>query len=194
MQQTVNAAEAKKQEPVDELEAAKRRRGEFLDSIRRYKRKLAYKLEEQEAIKKLADMSKKNTKNIGYLRRRKENIEFRISTEAYTLDEERELIRRKNEVDAELEEAIKSYRLRRKQEYIVSDIAELTKRIAEAEAALGEAEKKLSEIYASYRKKQDWEPRRKEERKHTEPRHDEISLADMAIIKDRKEEKEKEDA
>ena len=54
MQQTVNAVEAKKEGPVDELEAAKRKRGEFLDSIRRYKRKLAYKLEEQEAIKKPA--------------------------------------------------------------------------------------------------------------------------------------------
>jgi hypothetical protein len=168
---------------------------EALNNMHRYKRRLAYKLEEQEAIKRLSDISKRSTKNIGYLRRRKENLEFRIATEAYTLEEERDLIRKKNEIEAELEEAIKSYRLRRKEEFIVNDITDLTKKIDESKDAVAQTNKVLDDLYANVRRIQGTQRRTSEfkERKHIENKQQEISLADIAVIKDKKEDKEKKD-
>lgn len=156
----------------------------LLDNLRRFKKRLSYKLAEQEAIGKLATMSKKSTKNIGYLRRRKEALEFRISTEAFTLENEKELIRKKNEIEEELQEAINSYRLKRKAEYVNSDIEDLKKKIEATNQELQELEKRLDVLYSGLRKTRGPPRQRKPEQQTAE-----VSFADIAIIKDKKEEK-----
>ncbi len=177
-----------------EIDAERRKKSILIESVRRYRQRLAYKLAEQEATKKLSEMSQKSTKNIGFLRRRKERLEFRIATEAYTLEAEKDLIRKKSEVDAELEEAIKSYRLRRKAEYIANDIAELTKRIDDTSEQLKGIELKLDDLYSRLRRMNATERRRPGPMvRHPiqEKKPMEISLADIAVIKDRKEDKPK---
>ncbi|MCL5428060.1 MAG: hypothetical protein M1321_02660 [Candidatus Marsarchaeota archaeon] len=156
------------------------------------KRRLAYKQAEKEATARLVAEGKKTTKNIGYLRRRKENLEFRISTEAYTLDAERELIRKKSKIDEELNEAIQSYRMRRKAEFVEGDIAELTKGLEESSKSLEGIEKSLDSLYGELRKlngermRRSVEHRDRERKKQEAPKPVEVSLADIAIIKDRK--------
>ncbi len=165
------------------IEEERKKKGMLLDNLRRFRRKLNYKFAEREAIAKLAEMSKKSTKNIGYLRRKKESLEFRISTEAYTLDAEKELIRKKNEVEKELEEAIASYRMRRKAEFVAHDIEELTKQIENTNKELQELERRLDVLYSGLRRSrgQANKPRVRQEQKIQE-----VSFADIAIIKDKK--------
>lgn len=167
------------------IEEERKKKGMMLDSLRRFRRKLNYKLAEKEAIAKLADMSKKSTKNIGYLRRKKESLEFRISTEAYTLEAEKDLIRKKNDVDKELQEAIASYRMRRKAEFVAHDIEELTKQIENTNRELQELERRLDVLYSGLRRSRGMsKPKARPEQKLQE-----VSFADIAVIKDKKEDK-----
>ena len=180
--------------PTDELtkaiEEERKAKGILLDELRRYKRRLAYKLAEKEALAKINAenaVSKKGTKNIGYLRRRKEALEFRISTEAFTLSAEKDLIRKKQEVEEELNEAINNYRMKRKADFVKGDIEELDKKIEETYAKLQEIEKKLDVLYGGLRK-QRGQYREKRHEYHQAPVQ-EVSFADIAIIKDKKEDK-----
>ncbi len=173
------------------IEEERKKKSVIFNDIRGCKRRLAYKMSEKEAAIKNANAGKKSTKNIGYLRRRKEQIEFRIATEAFTLDAEKDLIRKKNAIDAELEEAIKSYRTRRKAEFLENDINELNKKIEESSKALEEIEKKLDTLYGELRQIGGESRKRApiQKKQHSEPTPIETSLYDMAIIKDKKEEK-----
>jgi chromosome segregation ATPase len=160
----------------------------LIESVKRSRHRLSYKIAEKAAMSKLAAMSKDNTKEIGYLRRRKESMEFRIATEAFTLEAEKDLIRKKNEIEIQLNDALKSYRLKRKVGYIDKDIEDLTKNIADIEAKIAEVDKKLDELYSNLRKitGQMRKPRSgpRPEKRTSEPKPAEISLADIAIIKD----------
>ncbi len=177
------------------IEEQRRKKGALIADVRRMKRRLAYKMAEKEATAKMVAQGRKSTKNIGYLRRRKENLEFRISTEAYTLEAEKDLIRKKSKIDEELNEAIQSYRMRRKAEFVEGDITELTKGIEEANKSLEEIEKTLDLLYGELRKI-NGERRRstehRERKKQEQPKPVEVSLADIAIIKGRKNDKKEE--
>ncbi len=161
----------------------------LIDSIKRSRRRLSYKLAEKAAMEKLSSMAKDNTREIGYLRKRKEQLEFRIATEAFSLQAEKDLIRKKSEIEAQLEEALKSFRLKRKVEYINKDIEDLTKEITGIEAKINEVDRKLDELYGNLRKMTGQMRRRPRPeggagpRKTQEPKQAEISLADIAIIK-----------
>ncbi len=184
-----NASDRQK-ELAKEIEEQRRKKGSIIADVRRMKRRLIYKLAEKEATAKLVAQGKKSTKNIGYLRRRKENLEFRISTEAYTLEAEKDLIRKKNAVDEELDEAIKSYRMRRKSEFIEGDIIALNKGVEDAGKGLDEIEKKLDMLYGELRKLNGERARKsavhQERKKQEQPKQVEVSLADIAVIKDKK--------
>ncbi len=179
---------AKLDEIRKSIDEEKKKIPPLIDSVKRSRHRLSYKLAEKAAMSKLAAMTKDNTKEIGYLRRRKESMEFRIATEAFTLEAEKDLIRKKSEIEKQLNEALKSYRLKRKLQYIDKDIEDLTKAIGEIEAKIGEVDKKLDELYSNMRRitGQMRRPRTgpRPERRQSEPRPAEISLADIAIIKD----------
>lgn len=177
--------------PQDELtkgiEEERKKKGLLLDNLRRFRRRLAYKLAEKEAIAKMNVAGKKSTKNIGYLRRKKEALEFRISTEAFTLEAEKDLIRKKQEVEEELQEAINSYRMKRKAEFVNSDIEDLNKKIEETNVQLQELEKRLDILYGGLRRQR--APPRPRKQEHQPHVVQEVSFADIAVIKDKKEEK-----
>jgi uncharacterized coiled-coil DUF342 family protein len=160
----------------------------LIANIKRSRHRLAYKTAEKAALAKLAETSRDNTKEIGYLRRRKESLEFRIATEAFTLEAERDLIRKKNEIEEQLNNAIKSYRLKRKVEYVNGDIQALTTEIAGIEKQIDEVDRKLDELYSElrYLTGQERRRQRQQERKTPEPKPVEISFADIAVIKDSK--------
>ena len=179
---------AKLEEIRKSIDEEKKKIPPLIDSVKRSRHRLSYKIAEKAAMSKLAAMSKDNTKEIGYLRRRKESIEFRIATEAFTVDAERDLIRKKAEIEADLQKALKSFRLRKKLELIDKDIEELTKRITESEAKIKESDKKLDELYSNLRS-MTGEVRKRPERKQQreQPKAKEVSLADIAVMKDKKE-------
>ncbi len=175
------------------IDEERKKRMDIIREVKAARNKLQYKIADKAAMSQLAEANKSRTKNIGYLRRRKEQLEFRIATEAFTLEAEKDLIRKKSEIEQELEEAIKSYRFRRKLEYIDKDMENIGKRITELEVKIKESDKKLDELYSGLRALTG-EARKihKTERKQgsrAQQRPAEVSLADIAIMKDKKGEK-----
>jgi uncharacterized coiled-coil DUF342 family protein len=170
------------------IEEERKHRFDIIHDVKAARNRLSYKVADKAAISQLSEISKSNTKNIGFLRRRKEQLEFRIATEAFTVDAERDLIRKKAEIEADLQKALKSFRLRKKLELIDKDIEELTKRITESEAKIKESDKKLDELYSNLRS-MTGEVRKRPERKQQreQPKAKEVSLADIAVMKDKKE-------
>lgn len=168
---------------------------DIIREVKAARNKLQYKIADKAAISQLSEISKSHTKNLGFLRRRKEQLEFRIATEAFTLEAEKALIRKKSEVESELEEALKSYRLRRKLEFIEKDMVDIGKRIEELEAKIKESDKKLDELYSSLRAITGEARRAQRSDRPHQPRDQkkpvEISFADIAIMKDRKDDKGK---
>ncbi len=179
------------QDIMNKIEEERKKKGSLLDEVRRYRRRLAYKLAEKEAVDKLVSENKKSTKNIGYLRRRKEALEFRISTEAFTLSAEKDLIRKKQEVEEELQEAISSYRIKRKAEFVAGDILELNKKIEEIGTQLQELEGRLDVLYNGLRRQR--APLRPRKQEHHQPQQQEVSFADIAVIKEKKKEEKESD-
>jgi len=181
----------KKEEPKDprieelkkNIEEEKKKRFGIIDELKKLRKKIGFKKAEQSAILKLLENNKEE-KKIGYLLRLKERLEFKISTEASTLEAEKELIRRINEVNEELDKAIKSKRLKRRAELLSSDIEQLNKEIEEKEKLVKESEKKLDDLYDNLRALLGKKKQKPRERRNP-PKQQEISLADIAIIKDK---------
>ncbi len=152
------------------------------------------------AISQLSQISKNTTKNIGFLRRKKEQLEFRIATEAFTIEAEKDLIRKKQEIEKELDEALKSFRLRKKLEFIDKDIEQLGKQLTDLDTRIKESDKKLDDLYgelrsitgASRERRQHSDRDQGKKQTRDQPKQ-EVSLADIAIIKDKKDDKKKEE-
>jgi len=177
-----------------DIDKEKQERLKLIDDIRRLRYRLEYKKAEHEAILKLVSMKKEQPKNIGYLKRLKEKLEFKISTEALTLDSERSLVKKIGDIDKELSEAIKERRTERKADLLAKDIEELTKSIEEKENMIKEENKKLDKLYDSLRElrgsRQRQAPR---ERNRKVQQVNNISLGDIALVKNSKEAKEREE-
>lgn len=177
-----------------DIDKEKVRRSGIIRDIKSARNRLAYKLADKTAISQLSQISKNTTKNIGFLRRKKEQLEFRIATEAFTTDAERDLIRKKQEIEKELDDALKSFRLRKKLEFIEKDIEQLGKQLTELDAKVKESDGKLDVLYGELRSITGTEKRRQQRpegkrQQREQPKPQEVSLADIAIIKDKKSEK-----
>lgn len=151
--------------------------------MRRLRNKLNYKQAEYAAISKLSELNRA-PKNLGRLKRMKSDMEFKIATEATTLAAEKELIKRLNEVNEELEDALKVYRVKRKVELVSKDIDEIGKALESYKTQVLEVDKKLDSFYSELRSVTGW--KRSEEHKPKRVQRDEhfeISLEDIATIK-----------
>lgn len=133
-------------------------------------------------------MGSEKTKNIGYLRRLKERLEFKISTETLRLDAEKDLIRKINAVSEELDKSIKSYKMKRKIEFVNGDVEELTKQAEEQEKLIDESDKRLDSLYADLRSMTGFkrEQKKHRERKFVQKQAEMPSIMDIAVIKDAK--------
>ena len=169
-----------------DIEEEKKKRLGLIDQMRRLRSKLNYKQAELAALSKLSEASKRPT-NLSKLRKMKGSIEFKIATEATTLNAERELIKQLNDINKELEDALKSFRSKRKLELVSKDIDDIGKALESYKAQVLEVDKKLDALYEKLRGATGW--RKKEERRprgeHKPQRdeHFEVSLEDIATIK-----------
>ncbi|MDE1850392.1 MAG: hypothetical protein KGH54_01200 [Candidatus Micrarchaeota archaeon] len=179
------------------IEEERKKRLILIDSIKRLRHKMAYKQAELAALSKLnlAKPPENRGKSIGYLKRMKERLEFRISTEASSLSTEKELIRKINDIDAELDAAIKSYKQRKKLDLIKGDIEDAIKQSEVIEKQILESNKALDDLYGKLRSLTGYSGERGGgdrrngggERRPSKPqKQQEISLADIAVIKDKK--------
>lgn len=139
-------------------------------------------------MKKEEDKDGSKRKRIGYLKRMKQRLEFKISTEASSLAQEKDIIRKINEINQELNEALASVRLERKAGFIVKDIEDYRKSISEINMKIVELDTKLDGLYVSLRKMLgigSWQNKQQQTRQR-KPQHmqiPEINLEDIAVIK-----------
>ncbi|MGC8662228.1 MAG: hypothetical protein ACP5RT_00355 [Candidatus Micrarchaeia archaeon] len=170
----------------ENIDKEKKQRFEIIDKLKMLRKKVGFKKAEQSAISKLLEGSNEQEKKIGYLFRLKEKLEFKISTGAFTLDAEKDLIRKINEVNEELDSALKKKRLRKRIELLGGDIEALNKEIEEKEKLVKESEKKLDALYDELRGILGRRRPRQAREKRNSPKEQKISLADIAIIKEKK--------
>ena len=128
--------------------------------MRRLRNKLNYKQAEYAAVSKLSDLNRA-PKNLGRLKRMKTDMEFKIATEATTLAAEKDLIKKLNEINDELEDALKVYRAKRKVELVSKDIEEIGKALESYKTQVLDVDKKLDALFSELRSATGW--KRKEE-------------------------------
>ena len=176
---------------IDEL---KKKRSETLSKMRDVQRRLSYKVSEYDAIVKLTEMERqrqtgKPKPDIGKLKRQKRSFEFKISTEAPSLSQEKVLVRKINELNSQIEEALKGVRMTRKMDFVKKDIGELQTILSTSAVVMNEVDMKLDELYHSVRKLLGVQRRRvnvqhQQQRKAPPPsRNQEINLEDIVVIK-----------
>lgn len=170
---------------------------DLIGQLSALRNKLRYKETEHEALTKLLAMPHDNV-NVGRLKRMKESLEFRIATEAATLNAEKELIKKLTVINADLEDALKVYRFKRKSELVAKDIEDLKKRFEEYRVQIHDDDKRLDGLYASLKSLTGWGDRPQRpgpggseglQMKKRHPPQDaplEISLSDIATIKNKK--------
>ncbi len=189
-----------------EIDSVKRQRSDAIAKVKENRRRLGYKEAEAVAVAKLLEIEKAKDKDnskrkrIGYLKRLKNKLEFKISTEATSLAAEKELVRQIAEINKELGEAYKAIRLERKSEFVKKDIETYRATMFELETKITEYDKKLDEFYGRLRKLLGMDgrmSRREQPQKRKAPAlavSQEINLEDIAVIKKKDKKPKEEDA
>jgi uncharacterized coiled-coil DUF342 family protein len=117
----------------------------------------------------------------------KAKMEFKISTEASSLSQERDIVRKINEINQELGEALASVRLERKTGFVKGDIEEYKKSITEINGKIQELDNKLDSLYANLRKVLGigmWQNKQQQMKpKRTQQPVQGINLEDIVVIK-----------
>lgn len=127
---------------IQELEKAK---NELIERIKELNKRLRYKKYEQKALEPFLE----ETKNVrtGPLRKHKRDLEFRISTQAYTPQIERELLKEMKKVDSELEKMREIEWARKKKRLVEQDVEEANKEILSIEEKLKTIREELKQLY-----------------------------------------------
>ncbi len=188
-----NSTDQKVQELGKQIDVLKKQRATLMGKMRESQYRLNYKKAEQEAIAKLIEMEEKKSKGksrdeMAKLKRMRHSMEFKISTESLSLAQEKSMARRISEVNAQIEEGLKTERLERKRGLVSKDIEAYQSSLNDVIKSIMELDVKLDELYSSIRKalgirrrsgaapKQGGAPQPR-------PKQQEINLEDIVIIK-----------
>lgn len=137
-------------------------------------------------MKKEEDKDGAKRKRIGYLKRLKARLEFKISTEASSLAQEKDIIRKINEINQELDEALALVRFERKIGFINNDIEEYKKNVTDINSKIVELDTKLDGLYVSLRKILgigSWQSKPQKHKKQQPAEEPTVNLEDIAVIK-----------
>jgi len=132
---------------VTTLEATKTK---LIEEAKAIYRKLDYKKFEKNALTPFVK-EMKNMVDTRKLRRQKRELEFKVSTQAFTAKTEKAIIKQIKSVDEQLKKLVKKERIFRKYTLVNRDIDELTKEADEKEKEIKEVKRQLKELYAKFR-------------------------------------------
>jgi uncharacterized coiled-coil DUF342 family protein len=180
----------------DKIEAIKRERSKLIHDIKRVRSRLAFKIASSETVSKLIDMSytqeqyEDAVRKLHKLNGVKRRLDFRVSTEASSLSDEKALIKKIKDVDVDLDEALHVVKLFRKRDLVKKDLEELNAELSKLNKQIKDQDTELDTLYSNLRRilkigdrdRTQQTVKRKEER----PRNLEINLEDIAVIKKRK--------
>jgi uncharacterized coiled-coil DUF342 family protein len=155
---------AEMEEKIKELENEKK---SLIEEIKRLSERLKYKKLERQALIPFLEQTK--DVDVSHLKRKLKRLEFKISTQAYTLKIERQMIKKVKEIEAELTKYEPVERARRKEKLIKKDIEKINEKIRKKEEKLKNIRAELKKLYMERK-------RQKSLGDHT------VTLADVAII------------
>ena len=181
----------------DKVEAIKKDRAKLIHDIKRVRSRLAFKMASAETVSKIISMSytqeqyEEAVRKLHKLNGVKRRLDFRISTEASSLSDEKALIKKIKDVNTDLDDALHIVKLFRKRDLVKKDLDELNAELSKLNKQIKDQDTELDNLYSSLRRilkvgererAQQQTARRKEER----PRNLEINLEDIAVIKKKK--------
>ncbi len=191
-----NNPEAKKLK--DEIDMMRKKRDKLVADMRACRRSINYKGDEYAALTKFLEneSNKPNQAEITKLKKMKNRLEFKLSTEPrMSLETERDLIRRIEEVGNELRTMLRYSNLERKQKLLKGDLDRYSSRIEEISKELDSMNKTFDSMYAELKKalgikeetqrsrQQEKARQQSQERRRVQPAQQEINLEDIAVIK-----------
>ena len=141
-----------------EIDEMRKQKGRLISKAKEFRRRYSYKESEFASIDRLLKVERDPVaeaaarKRFGYLKKMINKFEFRISTEAKSLNEEKELIRKINEMKAELNESLKFVRMERKLELVKKDIEMFKNSLIETDKAIADLDLKMDGKYVELRK------------------------------------------
>jgi len=166
---------------IKELEDDKTK---LINEIKKNYGRIRYKKYEEKALEPFL----KETQHvmIGPVRKKLRRLEFKIATEAYTPQIERQLVKEVKKVEDELKELRAVEKARRKKKLVQQDIVDCDKRIEEIEVDLKGMRSELRDLYGKLKTM-------KSGKKHGlvfgEKPDDMVSMEDIVIIEDTREKK-----
>ena len=177
---------------INSLESKKR---ELIGRVNGVQAKLRHKKRDAEAVKKA--LSNANVPHFGKVKRQLQILEFKIATEALSLDSERRMMKQIKVVQAQFDEALDVEKKKRKLTLVLGDIEELTNEEARVEEEIQSVKKELDAVWNDMRAKraEAAKTERKVVRKKdvgklmeklgisSKPLDDTVSLGDIAVIK-----------
>ncbi len=127
------------------IEGLEKQKAELIEKLKKLNGRLRYKRYEQKALEPFLEQTK--DVRVGPLRKKKEIVEFRIATQAYTPKMEREWIKELKKIEDELGKVREVEKARRKKMFVEQDIAQAEKETAELEGQLNGIREELKKLY-----------------------------------------------
>lgn len=191
----------------EEIDSLRKKRDKLISEMRSYRRTINYKRDELSALSKFLEIeaNKPDQAEISKLKKQKNRLEFKLSTEPrISLEQEREMIRMINEISSELNSKLRYASLQKKERLLKGDIEHLTAKADEVTKELNSMNELFDKMYSDLKRIlgiRDGESNtRRGERKRfeTERRHQKVpeqgvNLEDIAIIKRKPNKKEEVD-
>ena len=131
---------------IDELES---RKSGLIEKIKEVNRRLRYKKYEQKALAPFVEQTKDI--RIGPIRKKKNAIEFKISTQAYTPRLEREWLKEVRKLDEKLKEVREIEWARKKKKLVDRDIEIAEADVIKIETELKKIREELKGLYGDAR-------------------------------------------
>lgn len=141
-----------------QIDAMREKRRVLIDQIKRVKSRINYKLSEAETIARMLQMNQleknyeENMRKVRELSRQKRRLEFRISTDTFSLADEKGLVMKVKAIDKEMDEAYRVVRFFRKRDFIKKDLEEYNKELTRLNTEIEVYDKQLDVMYADLRK------------------------------------------
>ena len=184
------SSNAQAQEVKGTIDTMRKERSSMVDRIKKLRIRLEYKQSELVAITGFleSEKAKQDPKKGRELKRMKNMLEFKLSTEAkMSLTAERDIVRKINDISAQLDDFYKVVRLERKQGFIKGDIEQYKKELEELEKNVTGLDAKLDDKYRELKHLLGIDERRMAKpkpKRHAMPiQVQKINLEDIAVIK-----------
>ncbi len=174
-------------ELMQQIYELRKQRGKLIGLTRHAKRAIPYKEAEALAIQNMLGPNGGREANgkVVYLKKLRKELEFKVSTEASSLNAERELVKRINDVNVQLNKALEPLRLKRRLEQLRADAERQKAVLVTSTKECIDLDVKLDKLYFELKRTLGITNTHKTVRKSNKTNNatQTINLEDIAVIK-----------